>query len=162
MLRDTIELTETALALADAARQAALPYFRMTGLEADDKGVGAFDPVTEADRAVETALRKILADRRPDDGILGEEYGTTASTSGLTWVLDPIDGTRAFLAGAPTWGVLIAVGPEGQAPGPGPDRPAIHRRTVLRRPRGGLDRRPRRAARPWPPGHRARCRRRSC
>ncbi len=55
-------------------------------------------------------MRAVLAQRRPDDGILGEEFGDKAGTSGLTWVLDPIDGTRGFLSGTPTWGVLIAVG----------------------------------------------------
>lgn len=54
-------------------------------------------------------MRTVLAERRPDDGILGEEFGARQGTTGLTWVLDPIDGTRAFVAGAPTWGVLIAV-----------------------------------------------------
>lgn len=54
-------------------------------------------------------MRAILAQRRPQDGILGEEYGSTAGTSGLTWVLDPIDGTRGYLSGTPTWGVLISV-----------------------------------------------------
>lgn len=61
-------------------------------------------------------MRAVLAERRPGDGIFGEEFGQTESTTGLTWVLDPIDGTRAFLAGAPTWGVLVAVGPTGEAP----------------------------------------------
>ena len=65
--------------------------------------------MTRADRAAERAMRDILARERPDDAILGEEYGTQAGTSGLTWVLDPIDGTRGFVSGTPTWGVLIAV-----------------------------------------------------
>ncbi len=102
--------------MADAARAAIMPYFRFAGLQAEDKGKADFDPVTEADRASETAMRAVLADLRPGDGILGEEYGSTRSETGLTWVLDPIDGTRAFLAGAPTWGVLIAVGLDGEAP----------------------------------------------
>ncbi len=98
----------TAHRLADAARGAILPLFR-SGLTADNKQSGGYDPVTEADRAAERAMRAILAEERPDDAILGEEYGTTGGSSGLTWVLDPVDGTRAFVAGAPTWGVLIAV-----------------------------------------------------
>ncbi|SEL07552.1 myo-inositol-1(or 4)-monophosphatase [Roseovarius azorensis] len=107
---DQNEIIRTAHALADAARGAVLPFFRSMGLTADDKRPdGTFDPVTEADRAVERAMRGVLAVRRPQDGILGEEFGQKAGSSGLTWVLDPIDGTRAFLAGAPTWGVLIAV-----------------------------------------------------
>ncbi|MEM8570673.1 MAG: histidinol-phosphatase [Pseudomonadota bacterium] len=103
------ELWEIAGQLADAAAQQSLPYFRSSGLSADNKSAGAYDPVTEADRKAEEAMRSILADRRPQDGILGEEWGLKPGESGLTWVLDPIDGTRAFLSGAPTWGTLIAV-----------------------------------------------------
>jgi len=106
------ELTATALALADAARPVTLRHFRSSGLDADNKAAQGFDPVTIADREAEQAMRAILAARRPEDAILGEEYGTQAGTSGLTWVLDPVDGTRAFLSGTPTWGVLIAVGDE--------------------------------------------------
>lgn len=102
-------IPETAHALADAARRAILPYFRAPGLTADTKEQNRFDPVTQADRAAERAMRAILQEQRPQDAILGEEYGQTAGTSGLTWVLDPIDGTRGFLSGTPTWGVLIAV-----------------------------------------------------
>jgi histidinol phosphatase-like enzyme (inositol monophosphatase family) len=103
------DLIGTAHALADAAGAAILPYFRSAGLTADNKLTYGFDPVTAADRAAEKAMRKVLAERRPDDAILGEEYGTQSGTSGLTWVLDPIDGTRGFLAGTPTWGVLVAL-----------------------------------------------------
>jgi histidinol phosphatase-like enzyme (inositol monophosphatase family) len=111
---ETAEIVATALALADAARAETLPRFRSARLDVADKGAGAYDPVTDADRAAEHAMRAILADRRPDDGILGEEHGARAGTSGRTWVIDPIDGTRAFLVGAPTWGTLIALtGPEG-------------------------------------------------
>lgn len=95
--------------LADAAREAILPHFRSNGLGADNKLTEGFDPVTEADRAAERAMRDILARERPEDGILGEEYGNRAGSSGLTWVLDPIDGTRGFISGTPTWGVLIAI-----------------------------------------------------
>ena len=103
-------LLATAHALADAARAAVLPWFRHPELGSDNKaGGGRFDPVTAADHAAEAAMRTVLAARRPADGILGEEQGASAGTSGLTWVLDPIDGTRAFLSGTPTWGVLIAV-----------------------------------------------------
>ena len=103
------ELRETANALAEAARHAILPHFRASGLTAENKDASGFDPVTVADRAAEEAMRAILAKRRPRDAILGEEFGLTEGSSGLTWVLDPIDGTRAFLSGTPTWGVLIAV-----------------------------------------------------
>ena len=94
--------------MADAARAVILPHFR-TSLQTDNKLSEGFDPVTEADRAAERAMRAVLAERRPDDAIFGEEYGVQHGTSGLTWVLDPIDGTRAFISGTPTWGVLIAV-----------------------------------------------------
>lgn len=103
------DLTACAHALADAARAAILPYFRSADLTADNKEADGFDPVTAADKAAERAMRAVLAERRPEDGILGEEYGRTEGSTGLTWVLDPIDGTRAFLSGTPTWGVLIAV-----------------------------------------------------
>ena len=109
------DLVATAHALADAARPETLRHFRQA-IAADDKtgDAAGFDPVTEADRAAERAMRAVLARRRPDDAILGEEYGATPGTSGLTWVLDPIDGTRAYICGAPTWGVLISVcGAEG-------------------------------------------------
>lgn len=109
-MRDAQQIIETAHEMADAARQAILPLFRSAGLSADNKRPADFDPVTEADRAAERAMREVLARRRPDDGIFGEEYGQTAGTSGLTWILDPIDGTRAFLCGAPSWGVLIGLG----------------------------------------------------
>jgi histidinol phosphatase-like enzyme (inositol monophosphatase family) len=104
------ELCRVAHLMADAARAVILPYFRSSDLGADNKLPGGFDPVTVADRAAEVAMRDILAQHRPQDAILGEELGSTAGTSGLTWVLDPIDGTRGFISGTPTWGVLIAVG----------------------------------------------------
>ncbi len=106
------DLWDTAHALADAARAAILPYFRGDALETANKDAGGYDPVTVADRAAEQAMRDILARRRPDDAILGEEFGADPGSSGLTWVLDPIDGTRAFVAGTPTWGVLIALSDE--------------------------------------------------
>lgn len=93
--------------MAEAARDVTLRYFR-TPMTIDSKRAD-FDPVTVADRAAEQAMREILARERPDDAILGEEGGTTPGTSGLTWVLDPIDGTRGFISGTPTWGVLIGV-----------------------------------------------------
>lgn len=106
-----LELIKVAHLLADAARPETLRLFRVSSLTADDKTAGTphFDPVTEADRAAEQAMRAVLAQERPDDGIIGEEFGTKAGTSGLTWVLDPIDGTRGYISGSPTWGVLISV-----------------------------------------------------
>jgi histidinol phosphatase-like enzyme (inositol monophosphatase family) len=104
------DLTSTAAALADAARVETLRYFRRPDVAAENKDSAGFDPVTIADRGAEAAMRRILAERRPMDGILGEEHGAQAGTSGWTWVLDPIDGTRGYISGTPTWGVLIAVG----------------------------------------------------
>lgn len=106
----TRELTHVAHLMADAARDVILPYFRSAGLGQDNKQPGGYDPVTEADRGAEVAMRAILAEHRPADAILGEELGAQEGTSGLIWVLDPIDGTRGFVSGTPTWGVLIAVG----------------------------------------------------
>jgi len=106
------ELIRVANLLADAARPETLLHFRTFALVADDKGDQAFDPVTIADRAAEQAMRKLLAVERPNDGILGEEFGEIPGTSGLTWVLDPIDGTRGYISGTPTWGVLISVADE--------------------------------------------------
>lgn len=101
-------LSEAAHAAADVARDIILPYFRAP-LVVYNKRPADFDPVTDADRAAELAMREVLAKLRPEDGILGEEYGARSGTSGLTWVLDPIDGTRGFISGTPTWGVLIAL-----------------------------------------------------
>ena len=108
----TADLTRVAHLMADASRAVISPYFRSADLGQDNKLAGGYDPVTEADRAAERVMREILAEHRPDDAILGEEYGAQSGTTGLTWVLDPIDGTRGFVSGTPTWGVLIAVGPE--------------------------------------------------
>ncbi|MCL4674595.1 MAG: inositol monophosphatase family protein [Pararhodobacter sp.] len=107
--QENAELWRCAHALADAARPVTLDWFRKIGLSADNKDAGGFDPVTAADRGAEAAIRAELARLRPEDAILGEEQGAKTGTSGLTWVIDPIDGTRAFLSGTPTWGVLIGL-----------------------------------------------------
>lgn len=99
-------LLPTARLMADAARDAALPHFR-SNMTAENKAATGYDPVTEGDRAAERAMREVLAKHRPDDAIEGEEYGAQAGTSGVTWYLDPIDGTRAFVAGLPSWTTLI-------------------------------------------------------
>ncbi|WP_170409553.1 histidinol-phosphatase [Ruegeria atlantica] len=100
---------EVAEEMADAARAAILPVFRQTDLQTSNKLSGGFDPVTIADRNAEKAMRDVLARHRPEDGIFGEEFGREEGSSGRTWVLDPIDGTRGFISGTPTWGVLIAL-----------------------------------------------------
>ena len=98
--------------LADAAGAAILPHFR-ADLVVEDKaaqGQGAvFDPVTVADRAAERAMRELIATRYPGHGIVGEEEGSVDGVSPWKWVLDPIDGTRAFVTGLPIWGTLIAL-----------------------------------------------------
>jgi histidinol phosphatase-like enzyme (inositol monophosphatase family) len=103
---------ELALAhrLADAARAAIRPLFR-TGLSSERKADRS--PVTEADRAAEEAMRRLIKAEFPRDAIHGEEFGATSGNSGRTWVLDPIDGTTAFMAGRPIFGTLIALVQEG-------------------------------------------------
>jgi histidinol phosphatase-like enzyme (inositol monophosphatase family) len=93
-------------AAADVAAAVVRPFFR-AGLSADLKGDQS--PVTVADRTAERAMRAVLAERMPDTGILGEEFGLERGDARLRWVLDPIDGTRAFLTGRPTFGVLLAL-----------------------------------------------------
>ena len=105
---ETIILAER---LADAAGAAIRPYFR-SGLAIETKG--DLSPVTAADRASEAAMREILEAERPDDGIIGEEYGRVREDARYVWVLDPIDGTRAFIAGRPLFGTLIALLDEGR------------------------------------------------
>ncbi|PKP63896.1 MAG: histidinol-phosphatase, partial [Alphaproteobacteria bacterium HGW-Alphaproteobacteria-8] len=102
-------LLDVARATADAARAPALKWFRTAALNVENKGGDRFDPVTAADREVEAAMRAVLGARRPQDAVLGEEASATPGASGLTWVLDPIDGTRSFISGAPSWGVLVAL-----------------------------------------------------
>jgi histidinol phosphatase-like enzyme (inositol monophosphatase family) len=112
---DAIDLEALIIALARAAGEAALPYFRGEYAQEDKSGgVGRFDPVTEADRNAEAAVRKLLAEHRPHDGIIGEEYGTWSEGADLVWVIDPIDGTRAFISGLPLWCTLIALRVEGR------------------------------------------------
>ena len=92
--------------LADAAGAAIRPFFRSAlAVEAKDDA----SPVTQADRAAEAAMRAILEKERPDDGIIGEEYGAANEGAGRQWVLDPIDGTRSFIAGRPIFGTLVAL-----------------------------------------------------
>jgi len=100
------EIARFADRCADAAGAAILPHFR--AVEADNKKSGdEFDPVTIADKNAELAIRALIDIERPDDAVLGEEFPNKQGTSGATWVLDPIDGTRAFITGMPTWGTLI-------------------------------------------------------
>lgn len=117
MVRDMTAIDAATIAfahrLADAAGEVIRPYFRQR-IDIIDKGKGVFDPVTAADRGAEDALRALIGREYPDDAILGEEYGHTPGTSGRTWVLDPVDGTRAFITGRHTWGTLIALEENGR------------------------------------------------
>lgn len=92
--------------VARIAGDVALGHFR-TDLQVDSKGDGS--PVTIADREAEEAARTWIAKRFPDDGIVGEEFGTQEGTSGRRWFLDPIDGTKSFVRGVPLWGSLVGV-----------------------------------------------------
>ena len=92
--------------LADAAGEAIRPFFRAR-YEMDFKSDDS--PVTQADRAAEAAMREILEKERPADGIIGEEYGVEREEAERVWVLDPIDGTRSFIAGRPIFGTLIGL-----------------------------------------------------
>ena len=95
--------------LGDTASETILPFFRTAiGTEDKNKG-GRFDPVTEADRAAEVAMRRMIEAQFPGHGIIGEEFGSVRGNADYVWVLDPIDGTKAFISGLPTWGVLIGL-----------------------------------------------------
>ena len=107
--QDKVDIIATANEMADAGRPIALKYFRTDTQSVENKLADGFDPVTIADKEIELAFRHVLARRRPEDGVLGEEFDDITSKSGLTWVLDPIDGTRGFISGTPTWGMLIGV-----------------------------------------------------
>ncbi len=91
------------------AREITLPLFR-SPIEAENKASSGYDPVTQADKDAEQALREIITQTFPDDAITGEEFDDVDGTSDWLWTLDPIDGTRAFIAGVPVWSTLIAVG----------------------------------------------------
>jgi histidinol-phosphatase len=96
-----------ALQLADIADEISTARFRATDLRVDTKP--DLTPVSDADRAVETAIRTKLAELRPGDGIVGEEFGANAATTGRRWVIDPIDATKNFVRGVPVWATLIAL-----------------------------------------------------
>lgn len=96
-----------------AARES-LPRFRQSG-DVHNKLSSGFDPVTEADRETERVIRRLINDRFPDHGILGEEHGGENLSSQHVWIIDPIDGTRAFISGLPTWGTLVGLTRDGDA-----------------------------------------------
>ncbi|MGB6230904.1 MAG: inositol monophosphatase family protein [Litorimonas sp.] len=99
--------------LSDAARAITLPLFR-SGVAAQNKAASGYDPVTEADVEGERELRRLIRARFPDDSIEGEELPDHEGSNAFSWTLDPIDGTRAFVAGVPVWSTLIAVSQDGE------------------------------------------------
>jgi histidinol phosphatase-like enzyme (inositol monophosphatase family) len=100
--------------LAEAAKAETLPRFR-AGVDVVNKEAVGFDPVTEGDRAAEAAIRALIEQSFPEHGILGEEYGNVGLDRDYVWVIDPIDGTRAFISGVPVWGTLIGLYHKGRA-----------------------------------------------
>ena len=95
--------------LAQVSGEVILPFFR-SAIGAEDKSRGGvFDPVTEADRGAEAAMRRLIAQTFPAHGVIGEEYGQDRPEAEYVWVLDPIDGTKSFISGLPTWGTLIGL-----------------------------------------------------
>ncbi len=124
-----------ALALADAADALTLSRFRALDLDVTAKP--DLTPVSDADLAVETALRELLSQARPADAVLGEEHGTTGSGP-RQWVLDPIDGTKNFVRGVPVWATLIALRIDGRVDVGVVSAPALGRRWWAARGRGAF------------------------
>ena len=108
MSEEIVELEDFALELARTAGGIAHAHFRQP-ITVENKGAGAFDPVTNADRAIERVLRSAIVARYPEHGIVAEEEGQRAGSGEHTWFIDPIDGTRAFMTGSPLWGTLIGL-----------------------------------------------------
>ena len=117
-LDDIARFEPLLIELHRAAAAETLPRFR-AGVAVDDKGGantvdGGFDPVTEADRGAERAIRRLIAEHHPDHGVIGEEEGEDRPDAEWTWVLDPVDGTRAFISGLPLWVTLIGLNHRGR------------------------------------------------
>jgi myo-inositol-1(or 4)-monophosphatase len=126
------ELTAFAERLADAARLETLPRFRAQA-EVHNKAGALFDPVTDADREAERALRRLIGAMFPKHGVIGEEFGKENESAEWRWVLDPVDGTRAFICGVASWATLIAAEQNG-APALGLiDQPFTDERWIGRR-----------------------------
>src|SRR4030088_3273090 len=107
--RQIDELDAFLVELNRAAAGAILPLFRADHGLTDKGGAEGFDPVTEADKGAERAIRALITERYPDHGVIGEEYGEDRPDAEFVWVLDPVDGTRAFIAGLPLWTTLIGL-----------------------------------------------------
>jgi histidinol phosphatase-like enzyme (inositol monophosphatase family) len=107
-------IRRTLIEAADVAALETLPRFR-TKLAVENKWAVGFDPVTEADKQAETAIRDLITARFPSHGLIGEEWDPKLSDSAFEWIIDPVDGTRAFISGVPVWGTLIGFMAEGRA-----------------------------------------------
>jgi len=105
---NSVEIEPILHHLCDLAQKETLSRFRRK-LDVENKLPGSFDPVTEADRAAEWVIRQYLDDNFPDHGILGEEEGGKNTDAQYCWIIDPIDGTRAFISGVPAWGILLGL-----------------------------------------------------
>lgn len=116
---------DLALELADIADSISLARFRALDLHVESKPDRS--PVTDADKSVEQAIKKILANQAPEDALIGEEYGNTGSAS-RTWIIDPIDGTANYLRGVPVWATLIALAIDGKPTVSVVSAPALGRR----------------------------------
>ena len=103
---------ELALQMADVSDELSMSRYRALDLSVETKP--DFTPVTEADRAVEVALRELLASKRPTDGVIGEEFPNTNEAESRTWIIDPIDATKNYVRGVPVWGTLIALAIDGK------------------------------------------------
>ena len=116
--------------LADSAGDFIRPFFRKP-IDIDNKvGRGFFDPVTEADKGAEKLMREMIAREFPNDAILGEEFGEKDGGTGFRWVLDPVDGTRAFISGRHHWGTLIALEDKGKRVLGVIDQPVLRERYI--------------------------------
>ena len=113
MQLESVELARFFNELCDLASVETLSRFRKS-VDITNKLSDGFDPVTEADKAAENAIRKAILERFSDHGILGEEFGTTNPDAEYQWIIDPIDGTKAYIAGLPSWGTLIGLYKAGQ------------------------------------------------
>ena len=125
-----------ALALADRADALTAARFGALDLRIDTKP--DLTPVTDADRAVETELRDVLGRERPQDSILGEEFGGTATFSGRQWIIDPIDGTKNYVRGIPVFATLLALEVDGEIVAGVASAPALGRRWYAARGEGAF------------------------
>ena len=115
--------------LCDAAALETLPRFR-AATPVTNKEANSFDPVTEGDREAERAIRSLITAEYPDHGIIGEEFGSVLEDAEFQWIIDPIDGTRAFISGLPVWGTLIGLYRKGKPFAGAMDQPFTRERFV--------------------------------